>query len=352
MEHQEIVSLLGSEATELLEFSNPKIARTQLHLPSLETVEQVFGSSDRSTSVLHNLKRLYNHGRLGGTGYLSILPVDQGLEHTAGFSFAPNSDYFDPENIIKLAIEGGCNAVASSLGVLGLMSQKYADQIPFVVKLNHNELLTYPTKHDQIMFGTAQQAYDLGAVGVGATIYFGAPESNRQLQEVSELFARAHELGLFTILWCYPRNPGYVKDGVSFETAADITGQANHLGVTIEADIIKQKPPTVMDGFRQLGFSKYSDEMYERLMSPHPIDMTRYQVANCYSGQIGMINSGGESRGESDLAEAVKIAVINKRAGGSGVIAGRKAFNRPLADGVALLQAIQDVYLDDEITIP
>jgi fructose-bisphosphate aldolase, class I len=347
----DIRELLGDEAPNLLDFNSPKISRDQLHVPSSSYVSDIFSISDRSTAVQRNIARLFNSGRLAGTGYLSILPIDQGLEHTAGASFAKNPLYFDPENIVKLAIEGGTNAVASTLGVLGMVSKRYADKIPFIVKLNHNELLTYPTKHDQILFGTAQQAADMGAVGIGATIYFGSEESSRQLIEVSRLFAEAHRLGLMTILWCYTRNPGFTKDGVNYETAADITGQANHLGVTIEADVIKQKAPETMAGFKTIGFSKFSDEMYTNLLSDHPIDLTRYQVANCYMGRVGLINSGGPSNGENDLEVAVRTAVINKRAGGMGLISGRKAFSRPFEEGVELLHAIQDVYLCPEVTI-
>jgi class I fructose-bisphosphate aldolase len=351
MDHAQITSLLGSEAEHLLQFAQPKISQDQLHLPGPTYMESVFSLSDRSEAVQANMRRLFASGRLANSGYISILPVDQGIEHTAGASFAPNPAYFDPENILKLALEGGCNAVASTLGVLGMISEKYASQIPFIVKLNHNELLTYPTKHDQVIFGSPKQAAEMGAAGVGATVYFGSPESDRQLVEISQLFAEAHELGLFTVLWCYPRNEAFVKDGVNYEGAADITGQANHLGVTIEADIIKQKIPTSLDGFRQIGFGKFSDQMYDHLLSEHPIDLVRYQVANCYMGRIGLISSGGESKGESDLAEAVRTAVINKRAGGMGLIAGRKAFMRPMAEGVELLHTIQDVYLDSAITV-
>lgn len=351
MDHAHIISLLGGEAEQLLNFANPKISRDQLHLPGPTYMDTVFALSDRSQAVQANMRRLFASGRLANSGYISILPVDQGIEHTAGASFAPNPAYFDPENILKLAIEGGCNAVASTLGVLGMISEKYASQIPFIVKLNHNELLTYPTKHDQVVFGSPKQAAEMGAAGVGATVYFGSQESDRQLVEISQLFAEAHELGLFTVLWCYPRNEDFVKDGINYEGAADITGQANHLGVTIEADIIKQKIPTSLDGFRQIGFGKFSDQMYDHLLSEHPIDLVRYQVANCYMGRIGLISSGGESRGDSDLAEAVRTAVINKRAGGMGLIAGRKAFMRPMTEGVELLNAIQDIYLDPTISV-
>ncbi len=351
MDHTQLTSLLGAEADQLLSFNQPKITKEQLQLPGPEYLDTVFALSDRNQAVKANMHRLFHHGRLAGTGYVSILPVDQGIEHTAGASFAPNPLYFDPENILKLAIEGGCNAVASTVGALGMISEKYAEQIPFIVKLNHNELLTYPTKHDQVVFGSPKQAAEMGAAGVGATVYFGSAESDRQLVEISQLFAEAHELGLFTVLWCYPRNEAFTKDGVNYEGAADITGQANHLGVTIEADIIKQKIPTSLDGFRHIGFGKFSDQMYNELLSVHPIDLVRYQVANCYMGRIGLISSGGESKGATDLAEAVRTAVINKRAGGTGLIAGRKAFMRPFAEGVELLNAIQDVYLDSDVTI-
>jgi class I fructose-bisphosphate aldolase len=350
MNYTEIESLLAEQAEYLLGFSSPKISKDRLHVPSPSFMDDVFSISDRSDKVLSNLKRMANHGRLAGTGYISILPVDQGIEHTAGASFSPNPDYFDPENIVKLAIEGGCNAVASTYGVLAAVSKKYASEIPFIVKINHNELLTYPNKHDQIMFCSVDQAAELGAAGVGATVYFGAPESNRQIQEVSKAFARAHELGLFTVLWCYTRNSGFTKDRVNYETASDITGQANHLGVTIGADIIKQKLPELNGGFKKIGFSKHSELMYTNLNSDHPIDLTRWQVANCYMGRIGLINSGGAS-GDNDLQEAVMTAVINKRAGGQGLISGRKAFMKPLAEGVKILNAIQDVYLAKEITV-
>jgi fructose-bisphosphate aldolase, class I len=351
MNIDEIKTHLGPDADSLLSFQSTLIPKEKLHVPSPTFVDDVFNQSDRSEAVKTNLKRMFNSGRLAGTGYLSILPVDQGIEHGAGVSFAKNQDYFDPANIVELALAGGCNAVASTLGVLGMMSKAYADKIPFIAKLNHNELLSYPTKHDQIMFGTAEQAAEMGAVGVGATIYFGSEESTRQIVEVSKLFHEAHKLGLFTILWCYTRNKAFTKDGTNFETAADITGQANHLGVTLEADIIKQKAPETMDGLRQLNISKFSDSMYDNLMTPNPIDLTRYQVANCYMGRVGLINSGGASSGESDLQEAIKTAVINKRAGGMGLISGRKAFQRPKEEGVALLNAIQDVYLCPEVTI-
>ena len=301
--------------------------------------------------MLRNLSSLYEHGRLAGTGYVSILPVDQGIEHSAGASFAPNPEYFDPGKIVELAVEGGCNAVASTFGVLGALSRHWAHRIPFIVKLNHNELLTYPNKFDQIMFGTVKEAWNIGAVAVGATIYFGSDEADRQLQEVSVAFAQAHELGMATILWCYLRNTGFKKDGVDYPLAADLTGQANHLGVTIEADIIKQKLPTTNGGFTALNFGKTADAVYTKLTSDHPIDLCRYQVLNCFSGRVGLINSGGESIGAGDLAAAVRTAVINKRAGGTGLISGRKAFQRPMRDGVHLLNSIQDVYLNDKVTI-
>ncbi len=346
----DVAGLLGNEATRLLEHRCETISKERLHLPGPDFVDRVFVPSDRNLRVVGNLERLFRHGRLGGTGYLSILPVDQGIEHSAGASFAPNPDYFDPENIVRLAIEGGCNAVASTFGVLGMVARKYAHKIPFVVKINHNELLTYPNKYDQIMFGNVDRAFEMGAAAVGATIYFGSEESNRQIVEVAEAFDRAHELGMATILWCYLRNPAFKKD-TDYHVAADLTGQANHLGVTIQADIIKQKLPENNGGFTAIGFGKTSPLVYEKLTSDHPIDLCRYQVANCYMGRAGLINSGGASKGSGDLAEAVRTAVINKRAGGMGLISGRKAFQRPLKDGVALLHAIQDVYLDSSITI-
>ncbi|MCB9771238.1 MAG: class I fructose-bisphosphate aldolase [Candidatus Omnitrophica bacterium] len=346
-----IVELLGNDAKSLLDHKCQTISKDQLTLPSPDYLDKVFINSDRSNTVLKNLNWMYNSGRLGATGYLSILPVDQGIEHSAGASFAPNPAYFDPENIVKLAIEGGCNAVASTVGVLGLTSRKYAHKIPFVVKINHNEFLSYPNKFDQIMFSTVEQCADMGAAGVGATIYFGSDESARQIIEVSKAFHRAHQLGMFTILWCYTRNSAFLKDGVDYHTAADLTGQANHLGVTIEADIIKQKLPTNNGGYNAVKFGKTHKLVYDKLSSDHPIDLTRYQLANCYMGKIGLINSGGASAGESDLAEAVKTAVINKRAGGMGLISGRKAFQRPMKEGIGLLNAIQDVYLDKTVTI-
>ena len=347
----DIISLLGADAQSLLEHKCEGIPASQLHLPGPDFIDRIFEASDRSPQVLRNLSGLFGSGRLGGSGYVSILPVDQGIEHTAAASFAPNPIYFDPENIIRLAIEGGCNAVASTFGVLAAMSRRYAHRIPFIVKLNHNELLTYPTKYDQIMFGNVQQAWDLGAAGVGATIYFGSEESMRQLQEVSEAFAEAHQLGMFTVLWCYTRNPAFTLDGVDYNVAADLTGQANHLGVTIEADIIKQKLPELNGAFNKIKVGKGDPRQYNELATDNPIDLTRWQVVNCYLGRSGLINSGGASSGESDMAEAVRTAVINKRAGGMGLISGRKAFQRPMTEGTALLNAIQDVYLDESITI-
>ena len=345
-----IREILGEEAEELLSYQ-AKFPKDSLHLPGPDFIDRVFISTDRSPVVLRNIQTMFDHGRLAKTGYLSILPVDQGIEHTAGASFAPNPIYFDPENIVKLAIEGGCNAVASTLGVLGSVARRYAHKIPFIVKLNHNELLTYPTKHDQILFAHVDQAFDMGAVAVGATIYFGSEQSNRQIIEISEAFQYAHELGLATILWAYLRNPAFNHEGTDYHTAADLTGQANHLSATIEADIVKQKQPTNNGGFTAIGFAKTHDKVYSELSSDHPIDLTRYQVINCYLGRAGLINSGGASTGESDLADAVRTAVINKRAGGMGMISGRKAFQKPLVDGVALLNAIQDVYLAKEVDI-
>jgi len=347
----DIQSLLGAEAESLLTHEAKGIPKEDLVLPSSDYVERVLAFSDRSPQVLRNLQSLFDHGRLGGTGYVSILPVDQGIEHSAAASFAPNPQYFDPANIVELAIEGGCNGVASTFGVLGAVSRRYAHRIPFIVKLNHNELLTYPNKFDQIMFGSVEQAFDLGAAGVGATIYFGSDEATRQIQEVSEAFAQAHDLGMFTVLWCYLRNSGFKHEGTDYHAAADLTGQANHIGVTIQADIIKQKLPTNNGGYTALNYGKTSPLVYESLTTDHPIDLCRWQVANNYMGRIGLINSGGESKGASDLAEAVRTAVINKRAAGIGLISGRKAFQRPMAEGAELLNAIQDVYLDDAITI-
>jgi class I fructose-bisphosphate aldolase len=350
-----IRELLGAEADSLLGYSCKAIPKDSLHLPGPDFVDRIFAPSDRNPRVLSNLQRMFNTGRLAGSGYLSILPVDQGIEHSAGASFAKNPAYFDPENIVKLALEGGCNAVASTYGVLGLCARKYAHKIPFLVKINHNELMTYPNKFDQIMFGTIDEAYDMGAAAVGATIYFGSPESGRQIVEVSEAFAHAHELGMATVLWCYLRNSSFKKDGTDYHVAADLTGQANHLGVTIEADIIKQKLPENNAGFKALNmggssYGKLDERMYTELCTDHPIDLCRYQIANCYMGRAGLINSGGAS-GKNDMQEAVKTAVINKRAGGMGLISGRKAFQRPMAEGVKLLNAIQDVYLDPSITI-
>ncbi len=338
-----------SESRELLDFKSQAFPAEKLHTPGPTHIDDVFVNSDRNPQVLRNLSLLYNTGRLAGTGYLSILPVDQGIEHTAGSSFAPNPMFFDPENILKLAIEGGCNAVATTFGGLALYSRKYAHKIPFIVKINHNELLTYPNKYDQIMFGSVEEAWNLGAAAVGATIYFGSEESNRQLVEVAEAFEHAHELGMATILWCYTRNNAFKKEGIDYHTAADLTGQANHLGVTIKADLIKQKLPDTNRGFEALNFGKTHPGMYHELTSDHPIDLCRYQVINCYLGKIGLINSGGASGGESDFLEALKTAVINKRAGGSGLISGRKAFQRPFDEGVSLLNLIQDVYLIKEI---
>jgi len=351
-----VTELLGSQAKTLLEHRSATIPRDQLHLPGPDFIDRVWAASDRPIPVLRNLQTLFGTGRLANTGYLSILPVDQGIEHSAGASFAPNPQYFDPENIVKLAIEGGCNAVASTYGVLGSVARKYAHRIPFLVKVNHNEFLTYPNKFDQILFGTLKEARDMGAVAVGATIYFGSPESGRQLVEISQAFSAAHDLGMATVLWCYLRNPAFKVGGIDYHVSADLTGQANHLGVTIEADIIKQKMPENNGGYNALNtkdnpYGKTNKRIYTELTSDNPIDLTRYQVANCYMGRVSLINSGGASSGESDLAEAVRTAVINKRAGGAGLISGRKAFQRPMAEGAALLGAIQDVYLCKEITI-
>ena len=346
-----IEQLLGQEAENLLTHRSETILKERLHLPGPDFLDRIFSQSNRSPQVLRSLAALYNTGRLAGTGYVSILPVDQGIEHTAGASFAPNPDYFDPENIIRLAAEGGCNAVATTFGNLAMMSRRWAHKIPFVVKINHNELMTYPNKYDQIMFGSVEEAWNLGATAIGATIYFGSEESNRQIVEVAAAFERAHELGMATILWCYTRNSDFKKEGTDYHVAADLTGQANHLGVTIQADIIKQKLPENNGGFKAVGFGKTHAAMYEKLSSDNPIDLCRYQVANCYMGRIGLINSGGASAGKSDLAEAVRTAVINKRAGGQGLISGRKAFQRPMKEGIEILNAIQDVYLSDDISI-
>jgi fructose-bisphosphate aldolase, class I len=350
-----ISDLLGSDAGDLLEHRCETIDRSLLHLPGPDFIERVFLDTDRSTAAIRNLRAMFDHGRLSGTGYLSILPVDQGIEHSAGASFAPNPAYFDPESIVELAIEGGCNAVASTLGVLGAVSRKYAHRIPFIVKLNHNELLTYPNKFDQVPFASAKRAWEMGAIGVGATIYFGSDESTRQLREVSEAFEEAHQLGMFTVLWCYLRNPAFKSDK-DYHVSADLTGQANHLGVTIEADIIKQKLPENNNGYGAMNsngasYGKTHKRVYSDLTSDHPIDLCRYQVANCYMGRAGLINSGGASSGESDLAEAVRTAVINKRAGGTGLISGRKAFQRPMDEGIEILNAIQNVYLANEVTV-
>jgi fructose-bisphosphate aldolase, class I len=346
-----IEQTLGADAQALLEHRCHTIPKESLHLPGPDFVERLHLSSDRPTRVLSALQSLFDHGRLGGTGYVSILPVDQGIEHSAGASFAPNPMYFDPENIVKLAIEGGCNCVASTLGVLGIVARRYAHKIPFMLKLNHNEFLSYPNSYDQIKFASVKQAFEMGAVAVGATIYFGSEESKRQLQEVTEMFQHAHELGMFTVLWCYTRNAAFKTKDVDYHLAADLTGQANHLGVTIQADIIKQKLPETNGGYTALNFGKTHKRVYSELTSDNPIDMTRYQVANCYMGRAGLINSGGASAGESDLKEAIKTSIINKRAGGMGLISGRKAFQRPMKEGAALLNAIQDVYLDKAITI-
>jgi len=347
---EKIKEYLGEEAEDILNYTCV-FPKEQLHLPGPDFIDRVLVPSDRNPAVLRNLQAFFDHGRLSGTGYLSVLPVDQGIEHSAGASFAPNPIYFDPENIVKLAIEGGCNAVASTLGVLGSVARKYAHKIPFIVKINHNELLTYPNKYDQILFARVEQAFNMGAAAVGATVYFGSAESNRQIQEISEAFQYAHEVGMVTILWAYLRNPAFKTEEKDYHTAADLTGQANHLAVTIEADIVKQKQATNNGGFTALKFSKTHEMVYTKLTSDHPIDLTRYQVINCYMGRVGLINSGGASAGASDLAEAVRAAVINKRAGGMGLISGRKAFQRPMPEGIALLHAIQDVYLCKEVTI-
>src|SRR3982751_2612599 len=355
VDFSKVQQLLGEDSEKLLNHVTKTIPKEQLNLPGPDFIDRVWMLSDRTPSVLRSLQTLFDNGRLAKTGYLSILPVDQGIEHSAGASFAPNPQYFDPENIVKLAIEGGCNAVASTFGVLGAVARKYAHRIPFIVKINHNELLTYPNKFDQVMFGTVDQARDMGAVAVGATIYFGSDESTRQITEVSEAFAYAHELGMATILWCYLRNPKFKTKEGDMHTATDLTGQANHLGVTIQADIIKQKLPMRNGGYNALNiessYGKTNKKVYEELTSDNPIDLVRYQVANCFMGRCGLINSGGESKGASDLAEAVRTAVVNKRGGGMGLISGRKAFQRPMTEGVELLNAIQDVYLTEEITI-
>jgi class I fructose-bisphosphate aldolase len=350
MSYKNIETILADKSDYLLGHTCTTIEKSQIHLPSGDWVDRMFAPTDRNNRVLGNLERLYGHGRLAGTGYVSILPVDQGIEHSAGASFAPNPVYFDPENIVKLAMEGGCNGVASTLGVLGSVSRKYAHKIPFILKINHNELLSYPNSFDQIMFASVEQAYNMGCAAVGATIYFGSEESHRQIIDVSNAFQRAHELGMATILWCYLRNNAFKVDGVDYHDAADLTGQANHLGVTIQADIIKQKLPTNNGGYNAVKFGKTSDKVYSTLSSDHPIDLTRYQIANNYMGRMGLINSGGPS-GKNDLQDAVATAVINKRAGGMGLISGRKAFQKPMSEGVQLLNAIQDVYLTKEVTI-
>lgn len=349
-QYSEIQKLLGDQSEYLLGHTSKTISKEKLHLPGPDFVDRIFSQSDRNIRVLRSLQTLLGHGRLGNTGYLSILPVDQGIEHTAGASFAKNPDYFDPENIIKLAIEGGCNAVATTLGVLGMTARKYAHKIPFLLKFNHNELLRYPNIHDQIIFGSMKQAYEMGCVAVGATIYFGSEDSRRQIIEVSEAFEMAHELGMATVLWCYLRNPAFKTTEKDYHVAADLTGQGNHLGATIQADIVKQKLPENNGGFKALKFGKQTDAMYTDLCTDHPIDLTRYQVINDYMGRVGLINSGGAS-GENDLQQAVETAVINKRAGGMGLISGRKAFQKPMNDGVQLLHAIQDVYLCDKVTV-
>ncbi|PKQ28786.1 MAG: fructose-bisphosphate aldolase [Candidatus Anoxymicrobium japonicum] len=355
MKIDEIADLLGDEAGYLLDFDAPRVPKDTLQLPGAEWVDRVCCDSDRPTPVLRSLQSLFSNGSLGGTGYLSILPVDQGIEHSAGASFAPNPIYFDPENIVKLAVEAGCNAVASTLGALGSVARKYAHIIPFIVKINHNELLTCPNHYDQILFASVEQAFDMGAVAVGATIYFGSEESDRQIMEISEAFEAAHNLGMACILWCYVRNEAFIVDGANYEASADITGQANYLGATIGADIIKQKSPIINGGYEAVNkagvkFGKYDRRMYDELCSDHPIDMTRYQLLNCYMGRVGLINSGGGS-GKNDMAEAVRTAVINKRAGGMGLISGRKTFQKPLDEGIRLFEAIQNVYLCDEVTV-
>ncbi len=346
-----IVQLLGDEADSILTHQCKTIPKERLHLPGPDFVDRVLAPSDRNNTVMRNMSWMFHTGRLSGSGYLSVLPVDQGVEHTAGASFGPNPDYFDPEKIVELAIEGGCNAVASTLGVLGAVSRKYAHKIPFLVKINHNELLTYPNKYDQILFANVEQAWNMGAVAVGATIYYGSEQSNRQIQEITDAFRYAHELGMVTVLWTYLRNNEFKKDGKDYHVATDLTGQANYLGVTIEADIIKQKQPELNGGFLALKFGKTHPTMYEKLSSDHPIDLTRYQVANCYMGRSGLINSGGASSGSGDFAQAIRTAVINKRAGGMGLISGRKAFQRPMKEGIELLNGIQDVFLNKDITI-
>lgn len=351
MASQKIQELLADKAEYYLNHTCTTIDKSSIHLPGPDVLDNVWSNTNRNVQTLRSIAALQNHGRLAGTGYVSILPVDQGIEHSAGASFAPNAQYFDPENIIKLAIEGGCNAVASTFGVLGMTARKYAHKIPFIVKINHNEFLSYPNKFDQIMFGSIKDAWNMGATAVGATIYFGSDESARQIVDVAKAFEYAHELGMATVLWCYLRNSGFKKDGVDYHAAADLTGQANHLGVTIQADIIKQKLPVGNGGYNAMSFGKTHKDVYDKMTTDHPIDLARYQVANCYMGRVGLINSGGESKGASDMAEAVMTAVVNKRAGGMGLISGRKAFQKPVAEGIQLLQTIQDVYLDDSISI-
>lgn len=351
MASSHIQELLGADAELLLNYTCQGIPASSIHAPGGDFVDRIFAQSNRSIQTMRALQSIYNHGRLAGTGYMSILPVDQGIEHSAGASFAPNPAFFDPQQIVELAIEGGCNAVASTYGVLASVARKYAHKIPFIVKINHNEMLTYPNKFDQVMYGSVEDAWNMGAVAVGATIYFGSDEATRQIQEVSAAFERAHDLGMATVLWCYTRNNGFKVDGVDYHSAADLTGQANHLGVTIQADIIKQKLPTNNGGYNAVKFGKTSSKVYDTLTTENPIDLARYQVANCYMGRMGLINSGGESKGASDMAEAVTTAVVNKRAGGQGLISGRKAFQKPVAEGIALLNAIQDVYLDETITL-
>ncbi len=351
MASQKIQDLLADKAEYYLNHTCTTIDKSTIHVPGPNVLDNVWSATNRNIQTLRSIAALQNHGRLAGTGYVSVLPVDQGIEHSAGASFAPNPQYFDPENIVKLAIEGGCNAVASTFGVLGMTARKYAHKIPFIVKINHNEFLSYPNKFDQIMFGSIKDAWNMGATAVGATIYFGSDESARQIVDVAKAFEYAHELGMATVLWCYLRNSGFKKDGVDYHAAADLTGQANHLGVTIQADIIKQKLPVGNGGFTAMNFGKTHKDVYEKLTTDHPIDLCRYQVANCYMGRVGLINSGGESKGASDMAEAIMTAVVNKRAGGMGLISGRKAFQKPVNEGVQLLQTIQDVYLDESITI-
>lgn len=352
MNKQDIVQLLGEkQASYLLDFNKPAISKDRLHLPESDFVNNIWRDSNRNNQTLRSLEDLNSHGRLGGTGYVSILPVDQGIEHTASASFAPNIDYFDPEKIVKLAVEAGCNAVASTFGVLANVSRKYAHKIPFVVKINHNELLTYPNSFQQIMFGTIKDAWNMGATAVGATIYFGSDNARDQIVQVAEAFEYAHELGMATVLWCYTRNDAFKKDGVDYNVSSDLTSQANHIGVTIQADIIKQKLSETNGGFNAIGFAKTHKKVYEELTTDHPIDLNRYQVANCYMGRVGLINSGGASGGDSDFADAVSTAIINKRAGGMGLILGRKAFQKPLAEGIKIINAVQDVYLNKEITV-